>query len=243
MNNTVKLLKDDGHPFPDIAAYRRLVGQLLYLTNTRPDICFAVTYLSQFLSAPMSSHYNAALRILRYLKGSPGRGLFFPCHSSLQIKAFSDSDWASCPESRRSFTGFCIFLGDSLVSWKTKKQPTVSHSSSKAEYRALVATTCEIQWLTFLLQDLRVPFISPALIYCDNQPAMYIAANPVFYERTKHIELDCHVVREKIKAGLIRLLPIRSNLQIADLCTKPVSCQEFNHLVPKLGMVDIHCPA
>ena len=121
MVHSAKLVKDDGVPFEDIAAYRRLVGQLLYLTNTRPDICFAVTHLSQFLSKPMKSHHQAALRILRYLKGSPGRGLFFPSENDIQLKAFSDSDWAACPESRRSITGFCVFLGNSLISWKAKK--------------------------------------------------------------------------------------------------------------------------
>ena len=100
MNPSVKLSKDDGNPFPDVAAYRRLVGQLLYLTNTRPDIYFTVTFLSQFMSHPMHSHYQAALQVLRYLKGSPGLGLFFLCNFELKLKCFSDSDWASHPNSR-----------------------------------------------------------------------------------------------------------------------------------------------
>ena len=186
------------------------MGQLLYLTNTQLDICFTVTYMSQFLFAPMQAHYNVVLRILQYLKGSHGRGLFFSSGSSFQLKAFSDLDWAACPESQRSFTGYCIFLGDSLISWKTKKQPTVSRSSSEAEYMALATTTYKTQWLTFLFKYLNMPFASPALVYCDNQSAMYIAMNPIFHEQTKHIELDCHVAREKIKSGFIYLLPIRS---------------------------------
>ena len=151
MVHSQKLARDDGHPFEDIAAYRRLIGQLLYLTNSRPDICYAVTCLSQFLSKPMQSHHTTALQILRYLKGSLGRGLFFPSDYELQLKAFSDLDWVACLDTRCSITRYCVFLGHSFISWKSKKQQTVSTSSTEAEYRALAATTCEVQWLTFLL--------------------------------------------------------------------------------------------
>ena len=242
MVHSSKLTRDDGDPFEDVSAYRRIVGQLLYLTNTRPDICYAVTTLSQFLSKPMKSHYQAALRIIRYLRGTPAHGLFFPSNFELKLKGFSDSDWASCPDSRRSITGFCIYLGNSLVSWKSKKQHIVSRSSSEAEYRALAAAS-EIQWLTYLLQDLPIPFHAPALLYCDNKSALHLAANPVFHECTKHIALDCHIVRKKLKAGLLHLLPIRTESQIADICTKPLAPKPFQHLFFKLGMLTIHSPA
>ena len=107
----------------------------------------------------------------------------------------------------------------------------------------MAAVTCEIQWLNYLLHDLRVPFLTPSLIYCDNQAALHIAANPTFHEPTKHIELDCHVVREKLQAGLIRLLPIPSAAQIADLCTKALPPRSFSALFPKLGLLNIHSPA
>ena len=243
MDPNIRFQKDDGAPFSDPAAYRRLVGQLLYLTTTRPDISYAMTTLSQFLHAPMVSHYRAALRVLRYLKNAPGLGLFFPSDSALHLKGFSDSDWATCPDTRRSITGFCIYLGNSLISWKSKKQHTVSRSSSEAEYRALATATCEIQWLTYLLQDFQVPFKSPALVYCDSRSALYLASNPVFHERSKHIELDCHVVREKIRSGLIHLLPIRTHSQLADICTKALPPKQFCNLHAKLGMYDVHSPA
>lgn len=105
----------------DATTYRRLTGRLLYLTTTRPDISFAVQQLSQFMQTPRQPHYEAALRIVRYIKASPTQGLFFPSTSDLQLKAFSDSDWATCPETNKSITGFCVFLGPSLISWRSKK--------------------------------------------------------------------------------------------------------------------------
>jgi len=140
----------------DVSAYRRIIGRLLYLVNTRPDISFIVQCLSQFVQAPTKQHHQAAQGILRYIKSSPAQGIFDPKDTDIQIKAFSDSDWASCILTRRSITGFCIFLGESLISWKTKKQNTVSRSSFEAEYRALAATCCEVQWVTFLLEDLDI---------------------------------------------------------------------------------------
>lgn len=158
------LTQEGGTPLPDPASYRRLIGKLIYLTTTRPDLSFSVQQLCQFMGNPTSLHREAALRILRYVKQSPAQGLFFPSTSELQVKAFSDSDWATCSDSRTSVTGYCIFIGDSLISWKSKKQTTVSKSSSKAEYRALATTVCEVQWLTYLLKELQLPFITPALL-------------------------------------------------------------------------------
>ena len=192
----------------------------IYLTNIRLDICFAVNHLSQFLLAPTMTHYQATLRVLRYLKANPGRRLFFPSDSPLQLKGFCDSDWASCPETHLSVTDFYIFLSDSLISWRSKKQTTVSRSSSKAEYRALVSTTCEIQWLTYLLRDLHIVPQATTILFCDNKYALHLAVNPVFHEGSKHIEIDCHVVREKVCDGVLipkLFLHLLSNMDLIDL--------------------------
>ncbi|KAK8591446.1 hypothetical protein V6N13_031488 [Hibiscus sabdariffa] len=237
----IKLSKTVGTPLEDITSFRRLIGKLVYLTNTRPDISFVVQHLSQFLSAPTDLHLVAAHRVLRYLKKSPGQGLFFPSDNVLKINAFSDSDWASCPDSRRSITGFCVFLGSSLISWKSKKQQTVSRSSSEAEYRALAAVTCEIQWIHYLLSDLHIDF-SSANLYCDNLSAIKLAENPMHHERTKHIEIDCHLVREKIRSGSINLLPVRSQNQLADSFTKALHVSVFSSSISKLGIQDLYTP-
>ena len=135
-----------------------------------------------------------------------------------------------------------MFLGTSLISWKPKKQNTVSRSSSEAEYRALATTTCELQWLSYLLRDLQVQTTDQSTLYCDSQSARQIAHNPTFHERTKHIDLDCHIVREKLQSKLFHLLPIRSSEQPADIFTKALH-RTFKTLLPKLGMMNIHHPA
>ncbi|KAG7564815.1 Retrotransposon Copia-like N-terminal [Arabidopsis suecica] len=141
MDSTVQLTTESGDLLPDATVYRALIGKLLYLTITRADITFAVHKLSQFLSQPRTLHLEAAHRIIRYLKGDPGRGLFYSAQSDLRLQAFSDADWGTCQDTRRSTTGFCVFLGTSLLSWKSKKQPTASRSSAESEYRALADTT------------------------------------------------------------------------------------------------------
>ncbi|CAM8914617.1 unnamed protein product [Rhodiola kirilowii] len=233
---------------PDIEdpmIYRKLAGKLIYLTITRPDLAHSMHILSQFMSIPNDDHLKAAKRLLRYIKGAPAQGLFFSASSPLVLTAFCDADWAACPKTKRSTTGFCICIRDSLVSWRTKKQAIVSRSSAESEYRAMAATCSEILWLTRLLSDMRTVVPLPILLHCDNQlAALHIARNPVFHERTKHIELDCHFVRHHVGSKVLRQVYIPTDDQPADLFTKQLPADQLHRLLSKLSVSNfLHTPA
>ena len=191
MEQHAKFSNYHGELLPNPSQYRRLIGKLLYLTLTRPNIAFSVHQLKKPISfATKTTYLQAAHRVLKYLKRSLGQGLLFSTSFDLHLKGYCDSDWASCPDTRRSITGYCVFLGESLISWKSKKQHIVSRSSAKFEYRSMAALVSEFVWLIGLLKDFTINHDQPALLYCDSQAAIYIAANPVYHERTKHIKLD-----------------------------------------------------
>lgn len=242
MEQRHSLRADSGDLLPDPDRYRRLVGRLIYLTITRPDLCYAVHLLSQFMQSPRQPHWDAALRVLRYIKSSPGQGIFMPRPTSPHFQAFCDADWAGCPTTRRSITGFFVTLGGCPISWRTKKQTTVSRSSAEAEYRAMAATTAELLWLRGLLRSLGVHLSQPMVLMSDNQSAIQIAANPVFHERTKHIEIDCHFIREHIHSGHLITRHVSSAAQLADIFTKALGRDRFQLLSRKLGILNIHAP-
>ncbi|XP_019157998.1 PREDICTED: uncharacterized protein LOC109154723 [Ipomoea nil] len=237
------LSKSNGTPLTDASTYKRLVGRLLYLTATRPDIAYSVQQLSQFVDSPSTHHITATHRVLRYIKKAPRQGLFYPQNNDMKLNIFSNSDWASCTETRKSITGFYIFLGAALVSRRSKKQVTVSRSSSEAEYKALASTVCEAQWLITLLRDLLLTLSKPAAVFCDSKSAIATTKNHVFHERTKHIDIDCHVVRERVTQGLIKLLAVPSSARIADGFTKALPISMFYSFISKLGIQDLHTPA
>ena len=202
----------------------------MYLTLNRPDISYFVHRLSQFLSQPRVPRMKAATRILQYLKGTPGKGVFFPMESNLQIKTYCDANWAGCLDTKKSLARYCVFLGNALISWKSKKQVVVSRSLAEVEYKSMASTTCEVLWLLYLLKDLHVSYDRPALMYCDNQVALHIVANPVFHERSKHIEADCHIMRNRVLDGAIKTFHVNSRNQLADIFAKALGVDNFLRL-------------
>lgn len=220
----------------DPTTYRSIVGALQYLTFTRPDIVHAVNKVCQNFQAPNEANMRAVKRILRYLKGTIQFGIRYTSQSPLKIVAFCDADWAGCKDTRRSTTGYCVYIGANCVSWASKKQPTVSRSSAEAEYRAMASTAAEITWLTYLFMDIGLFLLQPPRILCDNQSALHMSKNPVFHARSKHIELDYHFVREKVTAGQLSTHYVPSFKQIADVFTKALSKFQFLNLRRKLGI-------
>jgi hypothetical protein len=225
--------------------YRQIVGALQYVTLSRPDISYAVNKVCQFMHSPTENHWSTVKRILRYLKGSVKHGLLIKQASATvlhaytdatmhDITAYSDADWAGCPDNRRSTGGYAIYLGSNLVSWSARKQKTVSRSSTESEYKALADTVAELTWLQTLLRELHVPVQSIPTLWCDNLSANYLSANPVFHARTKHVEVDFHFVREKVAQGMLAVQFISTEDQIADVFTKPLPSQRFMLLRSKL---------
>jgi histone deacetylase 1/2 len=182
-------------------------------------------------------HWNAVKRILRYVQGTLNFGLKIRKSASTIVSGFSDADWAGCVDDRRSTGGFAVFFGPNLVSWSARKQPTVSRSSTEAEYKALANTTTEIMWIQRLLKELGVRHSPVARLWCDNIGARYLSANPVFHARTKHIEIDFHFVRERVAQKLLDIRYIHIDDQLADGFTKPLPVAKMKEFRSNLNLV------
>jgi len=197
--------------------FRRLVGKLIYLTITRPDVSFALQVLSQFMHDPTEAHLAVAKHVLRYLRSTLDQGILLSKCADISLIGFCDSNWGSCCDFRKYTIGFCILLGSSPISRKVKKQSVVACSSAEAEYRAMASTCCEIVWLLALLKDLGLTNLTPVILFSDNQVALHISANPVFHERIKYIEVDCHYIRDQLTAKRIQPTYVSSHEQLADI--------------------------
>ena len=227
-NNTVDtpvefnahLTPSRGKPLSNPYLYRRLVSSLVYLIITRLDIFYVNHQVSQYLSAPQSTYYAVVLRILRYLKGTLFHDLFYSAQSPLIFCTFSDADWAGDPTNRRSTTGYYFLLGSSLISWRSKKQTHLAHSSIEAKCHALADTTSKLIWLRWLFKDLGVSTSFATPLYCDNQSAIHIAHNDVFQKRSKHIKFDCHFICYYLVHVTLKLISVFSKDQLADIFTK-----------------------
>ncbi|KAJ9542336.1 hypothetical protein OSB04_028842 [Centaurea solstitialis] len=231
-----KLSTDTTIPCSDPTLYRRLAGALQYLTFTRPDISYAVQQVCLFMHDPREAHMHALKRIIRYLSGTLDHGLHLYRSTANSLISYTDTDWGGCPDTRRSTSGYCVYLGDNLISWSSKRQPTLSRSSVEAEYRGVANVVSESCWLRNLLLELHHPIQKATLVYCDNVSAIYLSGNPVQHQRTKHIEMDILFVREKVARGEVRVLHVPSRYQIADIFTKGLPAVLFEDFRASLNI-------
>lgn len=223
-------------------SYQRLVGKLIYLSLTRPDIAYPVSIISQHMSNPREEHMEAANRVLRYLKFTPGFGLIFKKNQDRSVKIYTDSSWAGELTDRKSVSGYCSFVWGNLVTWRSKKQTVVSRSSAESEYRAMALGICEGMWLKKLLTELELDEKQEFEVISDSQSAMSIARNPVQHDRTKHIEIDRHFIYEKVNSGVVKLHYVPTKSQLADIFTKALPRVTFDEFSSKLGVYNIYTP-
>jgi hypothetical protein len=215
--------------------YRQLIGSLIYLMATRPDICSSVVSLSRHLENPTEAYMQAAKRVLRYLAGTTHKGVSFrKGHKDNKLVVFSDSDWAGCKETRRSTSGFLVYFAGGPISFKSKLQPTTALSSCEAEYVALTLAVKDILFMHQLFKELGVDIITPTMMFGDNSAAIALAKNPVNHQRTKHIDIKHHFLREHIARETIKLAYVPTKHNLADILTKATTTQIFSFLTPKI---------
>ena len=233
----LKLSKEDGYASTDEKQFRSLVGSLLYLTATRPDLMYAASLLSRFMQSPSEAHFAAGKRILRYLRGTADYGIFYKSNSTEDLKGYTDSDWAGSVDDMKSTSGYTFFIGSGAISWNSRKQETVAQSTAEAEYIAASSAVSQVIWIRKILSDLGCLTYGATTIYCDSKSAVAIAKNPVDHGRTKHIKVKYHFIREAEGTHQVSLIHCGSNEQVADIFTKPLPRDKFQHFRTALGMM------
>ncbi|RVW20357.1 hypothetical protein VitviT2T_022833 [Vitis vinifera] len=185
---------------------------------------------------------SAVMQILRYLKSSPGKGLMFSKNDHLRVEGYTDADWAGNIMDRKSTSGYFTFVGGNLVTWRSKKQKVVALSSAEAKFRGMAKGLCELLWLRRLLTEIGFAPDSEMMLFCDNKVAIDISHNPIQHDRTKHVEVDRHFIKQNLDAKIIQFPFVKSEDQLADILTKAVSSKIFHHSLDKLGLIDIYVP-
>ena len=237
MASSCYLDRDEKGKTIEVTKYRGMIGSLLYLTSSRPDIMFSVCMCARYQASPRESHLSAVKRILKYLKGTTHMGLWYPEDSTISLVGYSDSDFAGCKLDRKSTSGTCHLLGSSLVSWHSKKQTSVALSTAEAEYISAGVCCAQILWMKQHLLDFGIK-LSKIPIKCNNTSAINLAKNPVLHSRTKHIEIRHHFLRDHVQKGDCMLEFVETTKQLADIFTKPLPRDTFLTLRQELGILD-----
>ncbi|GJX01382.1 hypothetical protein Tco_0185295 [Tanacetum coccineum] len=238
METSKPLMKDENVKDIDVHLYRSMIGSLMYLTSSRPDIMFAVYACTRFQVTPKVLHLHAIKRIFRYLKGQPKLGLWYPKDSPFDLEAYTDSDCAGVSLDRISTIGGCQFLGSRLISWQCKKQNIVANSTTKAEY--VVAASCcgQVLWIQNQMLDYGYNFMNTK-IFIYNESTICIVKNPVFHSKTKHIEIRHHFIRDSNEKKLIQMIKIHTDQNVADLLTKAFNFGRFQYLIASIEMLNL----
>ncbi|KAJ0926044.1 putative RNA-directed DNA polymerase [Helianthus annuus] len=223
----------------DSTVYKRLIGSLMYLTVTRPDVMYVVSLLSRFMANPRKEHIIAAKRVLRYLKGTHDYGLVYERHSINKLVAYTDSDYARDVEDRRCTSWYVCMFSNGAICWSSRKQDIVTLSSTEAEYVAATACACHCVWLKGLLEDLGEKINGPLKILCDNNSSIKLSVNPVMHRRMKHIDVRFHYLRDLVNQEVVELEYCRSEDQLADAMTKPTKLDTFVQLREWIGIQKI----
>ncbi|GJW64846.1 retrovirus-related pol polyprotein from transposon TNT 1-94 [Tanacetum coccineum] len=235
-----KLDEDKGGKLIDPTRYRGMVGSLMYLSASRPDIVFAVCMCARYQAKPTDKHLHAIKRIFRYLKGTIHMGLWYPKDSGFALKAFADADYAGCQNTRRSTSGSAQFLGDRLVSWSSKKQKSTAISTTEVEYIALSGCCAQVLWMRSQLSDYGFNF-NKIPLYCDNQSAIALCYNSVQHARSKYIDIRHHFIKEQVECRIVELYFVETKYQLADIFTKALPRERFDTIIPLLGVQYSYC--
>jgi hypothetical protein len=221
----------------DPTIYRQLIGSLIYLVNTRPDISFAVNSPSQFMVDPRRVHRIDAKHVLRYLRGTMEYGLLYECSGGVRLVGFTDVDWEACAKDRKSTSGCCFSIGLDIISWFSEKQRSMVLSSAEAKYMVASLAACEALRSRKLLLGLFGQELEATVIHCDNQSCIKLFEILVFHDRRKHIDTRYHFIRDCVQRGAVRLDYIQNDDQMADIFTKALSREKFEKFRDKMGLV------
>ena len=235
MHPTCNLSKEDEGAKVDQKLYRGMIGSLLYLTASRPDILFSVCLCARFQSDPRESHMTAVKRIFRYLKGTTNLGLLYRKSLDYKLIGFCDADYAGDRIERKSTSGNCQFLGDNLISWASKRQTTIAMSTAEAEYISAASCCTQLLWMKHQLEDYQI-IANSIPIYCDNTAAICLSKNPILHSRAKHIEIKHHFIRDYVQKGILDIQFIDTENQWADIFTKPLTVERFDFIKKNLNM-------
>jgi hypothetical protein len=221
----------------DAMLYKQIIGSLMYLRNTRPDICCVVNTFSQFLVDPRHVYLVVAKHVIRYLKGTLEFGLCYNGDHDFRLVGYTDSDWAGSASNRKSTSRCCFSLGSAMTSWQSRKQSSIALNTAEAEYIAACYANCEAIWLWKLLTGLFDLEMEATVILCDNQSCIKMTENPVFHDKSKHIKILYHYIRDMVQRGAVKLQYVGTYEQVADVLTKPLSHVKFEYFRDNLGIV------